>query len=549
MATLQSPFLRLPREMRDQIYHEYLMLGTEGGYTYDFTANKLRTTDQKPIDLSLMYTCRLIAAEMHGLALRTHTITFTTLYSDELRARAGRWDFLMTLPLQPWVAKAIAGRMSPATVEEVTQRCDGFPFHSEFQLIRTGEAPGSYYWCWTFGDIPSVYRQVRREVLQHGIADPVAHSYLVSLHKPVHGGSTRRVSTCHPETFLAADKEPWRIPTHAELDALAEAMLRNADEEARARWENWGGAHAASTSTEVHDRSSKSFWDADPGKFRFSAAAAAIHFLSSTSANTRRQIRRVVLDEDRRAVASPECHIQGLVPFCLENPLMTVERRVNLWRNIFLPREHAVNRNFDILKWGAPFSPSKDRLPTRGLSKALAHWLCEAALVPTIPDTVTLLVDDSPNPELASEIFQEIVHRDAAWQTATDRYFALGDPAVEAWSALTKTASSSYQCRGFPELLSQLCCEHSHGKASRVTFNFEPGTPWDEDSVDQIIEEGKELAQGEIMYWGLGNMEPSGYDLGPSLPGFQDLVDEMLLVQGEPMFPQYVDIARGRIRD
>jgi hypothetical protein len=53
MDTLQSPFPELPREMHDRIYHEYMMLGTEGDYTYDFVVNKLRTTDHKRIDLNL----------------------------------------------------------------------------------------------------------------------------------------------------------------------------------------------------------------------------------------------------------------------------------------------------------------------------------------------------------------------------------------------------------------------------------------------------------------------------------------------------------------
>ncbi|KAK0614770.1 hypothetical protein B0T14DRAFT_487154 [Immersiella caudata] len=98
METIKSPFLELPREMRDQTNQEYLTLGTEGGYTYDFATNRLCMTDYTPIDLKLMYTCRLITTEMHGLALKSHAINFTTLYSEELRTRAGRWDYLMTLP-------------------------------------------------------------------------------------------------------------------------------------------------------------------------------------------------------------------------------------------------------------------------------------------------------------------------------------------------------------------------------------------------------------------------------------------------------------------
>jgi len=82
--------------MRNEIYSQYLTV--RDGYTYDFEAGKLRANG-RPIDLALMYTCRLVASEMRGLALRLNTVVFRTLYGDELRTRAGRWSCAFSSPL------------------------------------------------------------------------------------------------------------------------------------------------------------------------------------------------------------------------------------------------------------------------------------------------------------------------------------------------------------------------------------------------------------------------------------------------------------------
>ncbi|KAK0717146.1 hypothetical protein B0T26DRAFT_751240 [Lasiosphaeria miniovina] len=63
--------------------------------------------------------------------------------------------------------------------------------------------------------------------------------------------------------------------------------------------------------------------------YHFSAAAAAIRFLRSNP-SSRVHVRRILLDEDREAVAYPETHGKGLVPFCAENPHLRIERRVSL---------------------------------------------------------------------------------------------------------------------------------------------------------------------------------------------------------------------------
>jgi hypothetical protein len=87
--------LELPRELRDEIYAYYLATDPDGddAYVFNFESNKLRRADKQPIDLRLTYKCKTIAKEMLGMPLSLNTITFRTIYSDELRALAGRFDF------------------------------------------------------------------------------------------------------------------------------------------------------------------------------------------------------------------------------------------------------------------------------------------------------------------------------------------------------------------------------------------------------------------------------------------------------------------------
>ncbi|KAG7043978.1 zinc knuckle, partial [Colletotrichum scovillei] len=70
-------------------------------------------------------------------------------------------------------------------------------------------------------------------------------------------------------------------------------------------------------------------------------------------AAVRAQVRRIVIEEDREAMAAPECHGRGLIPFCQENPLLCVERRVNLWRNLLQPDSMAPHDRINPMVRGA----------------------------------------------------------------------------------------------------------------------------------------------------------------------------------------------------
>ena len=144
---------------------------------------------------------------------------------------------------------------------------------------------------------------------------------------------------------------------------------------------------------------------------RFSAAPAAIRFLESVP-EARKQLRKTVLREDHVAAANPECHARGLVPFCHENQALRIERRVSLWRNIFLKcRKVAANYSLTSMSMVA----TEDRAPLWAdtVTRRVAEWMVEAGL-PQIPDAITLVPDGDPMPEHTARIFDEVVQRDAA---------------------------------------------------------------------------------------------------------------------------------------
>ncbi|KAI0585025.1 hypothetical protein Alg215_02721 [Pyrenophora tritici-repentis] len=66
----------------------------------------------------------------------------------------------------------------------------------------------------------------------------------------------------------------------------------------------------------------------------FSAASIAIDFLQRLPVERRHNMRKMVLYEDFKAVCRPECHARGLIPFCLENLELRIERHISLFGNL-----------------------------------------------------------------------------------------------------------------------------------------------------------------------------------------------------------------------
>jgi len=163
-------------------------------------------------------------------------------------------------------------------------------------------------------------------------------------------------------------KEPWRAPTELELDELAKYPPKSAFKMLK--------------SDPFHNLTLRGPWVKTRREYRFSAAAAAIDFLSSIPATTRQDLRNIALHENRLAVGNPECHGRGLVQFCEENPKLHIQRRVSLWRACFIRADcnHFTWPRHDRVGCAACFSPTG--LYANHATQPVARWICEASLLP-----------------------------------------------------------------------------------------------------------------------------------------------------------------------
>ncbi|KAF5710837.1 hypothetical protein FMUND_9333 [Fusarium mundagurra] len=87
-------FLHFALELRLHMYRDYFQL--DGGYVYNAKSDKLKTSDNQSIDLSLMFTCRTIANETRNLPLSLNAVTFSTLYREDWRSLAGCFNVVAT---------------------------------------------------------------------------------------------------------------------------------------------------------------------------------------------------------------------------------------------------------------------------------------------------------------------------------------------------------------------------------------------------------------------------------------------------------------------
>lgn len=257
--------------------------------------------------------------------------------------------------------------------------------------------------------------------------------------------------TSPPREMLALDSEfpAWSIPTDDDLLKLSRPYAWKATDPCddgnfychssrqRQTTEFWNGPqYYKDTFPEIlhvfispQDTAEYDAQSHNRGKFRFSAASVAISFLSSLPSKVRLHLRRLRLLENDVCVAFPESHAQGLISFCLENPRLRVERRVNLWKAIFQqpnrhgPLHHSVNE-LDGDPEGQYLDAKTDAetgFSTDMITDNLALWIMEAAaLVPAgMPEnSFTLVLDGAPGNDVLLGVFMNFVQRDAAWQRA-----------------------------------------------------------------------------------------------------------------------------------
>jgi hypothetical protein len=460
-------FLRLPRELRDLIY-EYYFDG-EGGFKYDFVTNKLRWADGLSIDLSLVLACRQIAAETHGLALRTNTLRFKTFHSDHTQEHASvlhivnreiyeRQESLLDSLApellsqeQAQVAKSLYPQFAPVIdywrlrgkirhIGALCEECCVTPSiwrdFVAFTLNLISQQPGF------LGEAEALKLEARqkRSGFLFGprvtvIPDPDPHE----------DARTLALNEARPV--------PWQITDIEEIAKLRELIIDD--------------------NVVPHSNT----------KYTYSAASMALRLLHSMPRVTRDNIRKIILIEDRESIAFPQSHGRGFIDVCREHPQLKVERFVSLWRNA-IPVSYKdisayLHGDQNFLDHGLL---DRHRCDAGFISQGVGTWIMEARALPSLgmpQDSFTLVLDGDPLPDQTSRIFK-IIQRDAAWQSALDICYDTGLLPRPSWPD-KRIYTASFIHEEFPEAIGAIST-HS----SLVRTNFPVGAPYD---VEQLLQE------------------------------------------------------------
>jgi hypothetical protein len=483
-------FLTLPSEVRNLIYREYFAV--QGGYVLDFESQKLKAADGSNLDLALMSTCKLIAHETRQIPLGINTITFSTIYSDDARITAGlfnccfsRMDNMETTRLVQ--AKAF---INPAIYADAVGK---FPVLKPFLdwILDEDGIPDQLHGH-MFPWYPSI------SVAREGI------TYILRLLANHHGmdfhNHTRKEIWCsHVDTLQSVDlcHKPWAIPSQSEVNQMVDVL--------------YGFSHHLVDSL-LSGR--------DRLKYRFSAAAAAIDFLESISGRVRQYIRNIVVHEDRYAVPYQSCHVEGLIPFCKENPRLRIERRVSLWRTIF-PEDCIASWNID-MDTTATRNGTFEILWGFDIAKRVGAWLEDtiAALHLGMPhDSMTLVLDGDPAPELCEDIFQKVIQRCAGWKLAYDESCSR-----KLLPTLDFVKKPRFCAEVFP-----IVVQHLVDNSSIFRCNFNPGQPLD---IASLIDEHRGW-DTERWWHHFQRPDQEEFETTPPLPKWYNLVLENFITKKE----------------
>ncbi|KAE8836430.1 hypothetical protein HRS9139_04528 [Pyrenophora teres f. teres] len=158
---------------------------------------------------------------------------------------------------------------------------------------------------------------------------------------------------------------------------------------------------------------------------------------------------------------------------------MRIERRVDMWRNL-LPGGATPFQTY------AAQSYRKDELEAKYVTNAVGDWIIEANALSSLgmpTDVFSLVLDGGETAERTSEVFKT-VHRDCAWQKAfeisvTRSHFNI-PPDISRWGH----RSCGY--RGLPKAITDMVQGNSI-----VKCNFDTGGIWDEQEIEELVQEGR----------------------------------------------------------
>ncbi|EMT68947.1 hypothetical protein NOF04DRAFT_7006 [Fusarium oxysporum II5] len=483
----------LPYDVRIKIFQDYFRV--EGGYVFSSESEKLTTADGQLIDFSLMYTCRSIANDTKHLPFTLNNISFSTFFSPEWRAWAGRHQFLshFLCILKADLIYHLQGTEMPPELESALQ--EKFPhlmpdFKNRLERVYSSRGffkkdpsglSGYAFQYWEESrDVSDIIgdwgdERVRLWGKNASMArEAIAFSLrflgerqglkLASLLNKAFPGWT---ASHDPQKLLGLSLDPWDIPSKAVLTRVGR-LLRDG-----AMWrrvKDWNHGLRA--------------------KYRFSAVAVAIRFFRQLSVEQRQQLRGVTLIEDAYAVCSPSTHAMGLIEFCKYNPRLRIQRHIKLCRRI-LAAFHPCWDHLGYYCVGGPhrteYNDGADIIPEYAV-KGISIWLEEAILLPDAgmpSNSYTLCLDGEPDKTFFSDIFQNILLRHDASIQASRELFRMrphqfnGAPPYRRWQGGHLSKALKY-------LIDHHSISESIDSVPLICSNFHPGQPLD---IERFIQE------------------------------------------------------------
>ncbi|KAK1829761.1 hypothetical protein QBC39DRAFT_355838 [Podospora conica] len=472
----RAHLLSMPGEIRDMIYEHYIRIDAEDGYILHFETGKLRTATKKPIDLNLMYTCRQVADEMQGLALKIQPITFKTLYSRDLSFRAARFRRALIGQGHGALDNGLGFILKCLLRKDLIDPSMRKKINDHFGHDMMGCFERVYQWRRfrrhgpNFKDKAACAYRVKREALELAITDPKIYNYITKEYHPdakvlrLPPGSDPDWETVfekdqdYPiDAILALERgiDRWWIPTHEELDALAREnrYYRHSDSGFEIH-PQYPGELAQSGEFYEEARRSKGLLIR-----RFSAAAAAVHFLKSIPPATRSQIRTVLVHEDFGSIGGPT-DILGLVPFCAENPHLRIQQRVDICGALL-----RWTRNISEF---TNFHPDTDFYPDH---KRYRSWQTRLEFQDDFPRVLSeqlALFKDNMVPEAITTIF--VAETEPRWTRALVQRSLAEVTALITSSDPTKTDGSDYM-----RFSTQWICDNWVEAVQAMVRNERPG--------------------------------------------------------------------------
>ncbi|KAF5681256.1 hypothetical protein FHETE_45 [Fusarium heterosporum] len=326
-----------------------------------------------------------------------------------------------------------------------------------------------------------------------------------------------RVYACLPhwvdkypaEEFFNLEFEYWAIPSRSQvanvltLLGVPEVVWKLPD-----RWHydiNFSYEVRRNFPTSQHmeevDHPSSHFSFRCREKPRFSAAAVAIRFLATLPHHQRVHIHNIILDENYPAVNNASLHAFGLVPFLKENPLLRVQRHVNVVHCFIAYFDNCTDDVVDILTDEA--NMSQVQTERQWFVSELSWWLLDALAVANTgisAEAFILLLDSGPHADICTEAFNTWVHHSIARHKAWS----------ECMSSNLVTPPESYDMSNTRRLMTytrlftvneafQSAIQHMMSQTSTtLQCNFDSGQPQDHHT---LLNEMAAHSWGTWYYW------------------------------------------------